>query len=402
MTTLTSFFKTDNVDDHVANDVNELIAAALRAEFANTETITATKELTDNDCQFQYITASGANRTVELAPEATTNHVQAIYNSGPTYNVVVKDDSGTYTFATLAPDEWAVFTPFNAEGWRTWAQPEEKYKLSVTVSANDLIVALKHLDDTDPTATRPLCIPIAGVKRYVTAATSITLADGTSWFNMGSDELKTKEVDLFLYAIWDSNSSVVAIGPARIPYATLVSDFSATTTNEKYLGNYANYTSTDDVVVLGRFAATLSAGAGYTWTVPTFTSANLIHKPIFETRWLTWTPATTCSGSLTYTSITNSWFLYKLTPNKLDYSFRQTGTLGGSASNIIYNTVPFDLARAATASVACGFGFTAGGVVANGSSVSGTPDQIAITKYDLSNYATSGANVNSMQGFYEI
>lgn len=399
MTTLTTFFKTDLVDDHTANDMNELIAAALRAEFANTETISATKQLTDDDCQFQYITASTADRTVELAPEATTNHVQAIYNSGATYNVVVKDDSGTYTFATLAPDEWAVFVPFNAEGWRMWARPEEKYKLSVTVSANDLIVALKHLDSTDPTPTRPLCIPIAGVKRYVTAATSITLADATNWFNAGGSELATKEIDYFLYAIWDSNSSVVAIGPARIPHGRLVSDFSATTTNEKYLGNYANYTSTDDVVVLGRFAATLSAGAGYTWTVPTYTNLNKIDAPINTTRWLTWTPATSCSGSLTYTSITNTWALYRFIDNTLEFSLRQTGTLGGSASNTINNTLPFNSTQSASANVGAGFGVTAtvGAVIA---ATSGTPNVVSCTKYDQSNYSTSGTCVNSFSGFY--
>lgn len=304
MTDLTSFFRTNLVDDHVANDVNELIAAVIRPEFANTETITATKELSDNDCQFQFITASGANRTVELAPEAISNHPTIIYNAGASNNVLVKDDSGTYTFATLAPDEWMMFLPLNAEGWRAWSQPEREYKLSVTVVSNDLVVALKHPDDTDPSPTRPLCITIAGVKRYVTAATSLTLADATNWFNAGSAELATKEIDYFLYAVWDSNSSVVAIGPSRIPYGRLVSDFSATTTNEKHLGNYANYTSTDDVAVIGRFAATLSAGAGYTWTVPTFTNLNLIHHPIYETRMLSYVPTEVgFSGTPTFTAV---------------------------------------------------------------------------------------------------
>ena len=32
------------------------------------------------------------------------------------------------------------------------------------------------------------------------------------------------------------------------------------------------------------FGATLSAGAGYTWSVPTFTVNNLIQRPIYETK----------------------------------------------------------------------------------------------------------------------
>lgn len=121
MTDLTSFLKTDLVDDHVAADVNKLIATALRPEYANTESITATKELTDNDRQFQFITASGANRTVELAPEATSNHITVIYNSGASNNVSVKDDSGATTFIVLGPDEWAIMIPLNAEGWKVYS-----------------------------------------------------------------------------------------------------------------------------------------------------------------------------------------------------------------------------------------------------------------------------------------
>ena len=337
MTTLTSFFKTDLVDDHTANDMNELIAAALRAEFANTETISATKELTDNDCQFQFITASGADRTVELAPEATTNHVQAIYNSGATYNVVVKDDSGTYTFATLAPDEWAIFIPFNAEGWRKWAPPEEKYKLSVTVVSNDLILALQHLDGTDPTPTRPLCITIAGVKRYATAATSITLADATNWMGLGGSAFATIEQDLFAYAVWDSNSSVIALSVSRLPYGTLVSDFNSTSTNEGYLGNYANFTSTDNVKNIGRFAATLSAGAGYTWTVPTFTTTNKRDEPTFETRVLTYAPTLTGFSVNPATNIYN----YRIRNKILDLYIRQTAN---GTSNATGFTISLPLA----------------------------------------------------------
>jgi len=117
MTDLTSFFKTDLVDDHLANDVNVLLAAALRAEYANTESISATKELSDNDTQFQFITASSTDRTVELAPEATSNHVTVIYNAGASNNLLIKEDSGTTTYAVLRPGQWAMFLPFSGIAW---------------------------------------------------------------------------------------------------------------------------------------------------------------------------------------------------------------------------------------------------------------------------------------------
>jgi len=170
-------------------------------------------------------------------------------------------------------------------------------KISVTVSTNNLVVALKTLAGNDPSSTEPVGVKINNTARFVTGALSITLAAGTNWFNSGGAELATKEVDYFLYAVWDSVSSAVALAPARCPYGRVVSDFNSTTTAQDYLGNYANYTSTDDVTVIGRFAATLSAGSGYTWTVPTFTSSNLIQSPIHYTRVLTFTPTQSRSGT---------------------------------------------------------------------------------------------------------
>lgn len=215
-------------------------------------------------------------------------------------------------------------------------------KLSVTVSANDLIVALKTRAGTDPSATDSVAININGTIRVVTAATSITLADATNWFNAGSAELATKEIDYFAYAVWDSNSSIVALSASRIPYGRLVSDFSSTSTNEKYLGNYANFTSTDDVVNIGRFAATLSAGAGYTWTVPTFTNANLIHEPIFNTRQLSFTTTISYAGGTTDpTSNTVNVVFYQIDGRLLIMVIQSTLVIGAGNRTITTYSMPW-------------------------------------------------------------
>ena len=163
-------------------------------------------------------------------------------------------------------------------------------KITVTDSGSGLVVAVKGLDGNDPSATNPVYCRIGDTVRSITSALSRTLADGTNWFNAGSTELRTKEIDYFTYLVYDSNSSSVGLGFARVPYGNLVSDFSATTTAETHLAGYADFTTTDEVEVIGRFAAILSAPAGYTWSVPTFTAINLIQKPIYETRWLYWLP----------------------------------------------------------------------------------------------------------------
>lgn len=214
-------------------------------------------------------------------------------------------------------------------------------KLVPSVASNNLTVALKTAAGTDPTTTDVVSININGTVRTVTAALSITLAAGTNWFNAGSAELAAKEIDYFCYAVWDSNSSVVALAPARISSGTLVSSFSSTTTNERYLGNYANYTSTDDVVVIGRFAATLSAGAGYTWTVPTYTNDNLVNAPVFETRRLDWTPAHTRTGGAYTNAPTVSSAQYIVMKGRVFIYERHTqNATPGSSGNQQY-TLPF-------------------------------------------------------------
>lgn len=217
-------------------------------------------------------------------------------------------------------------------------------KLSVTVTSNNLIVALKTAAGTDPTSTDFVLVKINGTVRTVTAALSITLAAATNWYNAGSAELAAKEIDYFMYAIWDSNSSVVAIAPARIPFGRAVSDFDETTTNAKYLGNYANYSATDDVAVIGRFAATLSAGAGYTWTVPTYTNVNLIQHPIYETRALTWTPAITyVSGTTDPTSNTVNTASYRVTGRDIRYRIKSTLVRGSGDRQYTVFSFPFTI-----------------------------------------------------------
>jgi hypothetical protein len=118
MTDHTDFDLTDLFDDHLSAHVKELRRGVLNTLYSNTDTISATMELADVDCQFQFLTASGANRDVELPPEATTNHPFYIHNSGASNNLIVKDDAGTVTHATLLPGQWALFISANAKGWK--------------------------------------------------------------------------------------------------------------------------------------------------------------------------------------------------------------------------------------------------------------------------------------------
>ena len=135
---------------------------------------------------------------------------------------------------------------------------------------------------------------IGDTVRLITAALSVTKNAGTNYHNAGGAELATKEADYFVYLGYNATDGVV-IGFSRIPYATCYSDFSATYNDNRFasISTITNAAATDYYENIGRFAATMSAGAGYTWSVPTFTAINLRQVPTRNTRWLAWAPTYT-------------------------------------------------------------------------------------------------------------
>ena len=173
-------------------------------------------------------------------------------------------------------------------------QPPEGTMLNGKITPTDaagLTLTLQTLAGTAPSVTDPVYVMIGGTLRSITAALSVAKADATNWCNSGATELATKEIDYFAYLGYNATDGVV-LGFSRIPSANIYSDFSATTTNEKYcaISDISNAVAGDNYVNIGRFAATLSAGAGYTWSVPTYTTKNLIQRPIYETRVLDYIP----------------------------------------------------------------------------------------------------------------
>lgn len=214
-------------------------------------------------------------------------------------------------------------------------------KIAVTVSSNNLTVAIKTLSGTDPSSTNPVQIRINGSMRSITSALSVTKNAGTNWCNAGSSELATKEIDYFVYLGYNSTDGVV-LGFSRIPYGTQYSDFSTTTTNEKYcaISTITNASSSDYYDVIGRFSATLSAGAGYTWSVPTFTASNLIQRPIYETRTLSCISIVSSEiGSIT--SYDSSSTRYKVIGNTMYFYLYVNVTNNGTGGQGLSCTKPF-------------------------------------------------------------
>lgn len=215
-------------------------------------------------------------------------------------------------------------------------------KIVPSVTSNNLTVALKGMDGNDPSASNPVYVRIGDTVRTLTAALSVTKNAGTNWFNAGATELATKEIDYFVYLGYNATDGTV-IGFSRIPYATLYSDFSDTSTHEKYAGisTITNASAGDNYVNIGRFAATLSAGAGYTWSVPTFTNKNLIQKPIYETRWLNYVPTLTWSAGVAPSGSPGiNTHTYKITYNNMHVSNFVDGYSAGTSVTRVQITTP--------------------------------------------------------------
>lgn len=192
--------------------------------------------------------------------------------------------------------------------------------IRVTVASNNLTVAVSTspTSQVDPTASNPVYVWIDNTLRTITSALSTTNNAGTNWLNMGGAELATREVDLFVYISWNIVGNNPVIGVARIPFGRRFDSFVASGFDEKGVirgGNLAGTANSDPYVNIGRFAATLSAGAGHTWSVPAFTNANLIQEPVYETRRLNFLTTFTAAGSGTLVgqykiinSICHIWF----------------------------------------------------------------------------------------------
>lgn len=232
------------------------------------------------------------------------------------------------------------------------------YKISPSISGNDLVLALTDLDGNDFEISNTLYIKVFDTNLTINSVLSVTKAAGTNWANLGASEHATQDVDLFAYLIQETGASAGnKLGWSRYPAGIVVGDFSSTTTNSKYLAGPTNYNATDKVQLIGRFNATLSAGAGYTWSLPA--TSVIVNIPIFETRWLDWVPTITGYSSNPGTAT----YQYKIkldscvvrideqvngTSNAITKTYSAPFPCGLSAANYALFTLPIPVDNGAT------------------------------------------------------
>jgi hypothetical protein len=166
------------------------------------------------------------------------------------------------------------------------------------------------------------------------------------------------------------------------------------------ISTISNAAAGDYYELIGRFAATLSAGAGYTWSVPTFTGANLIQHPIYQTRWLTHNPTFAAGGSMTYTSVTATDARYKVDYDTVHLNTYGTGTIGGTPSDAVTHTLPFATTAQSQTISAGAWIYDGGGFL--GLANLGATTYVSIRKYNFANWGTGANKQSSTELTYPI
>ena len=248
-----------------------------------------------------------ANLTTNTTPDLTNDRIPFV-------------DAGTATLQDIAP---RTLLPNLSIG------SAQNYSIAVSVASNNITVALKDAAGADPTPASPVKVQIGTVTVFITSALSVTVNAAVNSFNAGSAELATQLINYFVYLGYRASDASTFIGFARIPYGRTYADFSNTATNEKYLAaSGAALASTDSLVNIGRFSATLSAGAGYTWSISG--TGNVFNFPIYETDWLNYVPVWASSGTAVSLGNATIQGRYKIAYNSLKLIFFQS--MGGTTT----------------------------------------------------------------------
>ena len=268
-------------------------------------------------------------------------------------------------------------------------------KIVTSVASNNLTVALKTLAGNDPSATDPVYIQIGGGLRSVTSALSIVMNAGTTnRFNSGKAELTGKDVDYFLFALWDVTNSVVRLVACPFGYHKFYSEFSSTSTADNFgQVSSGSPSATDPVCVIGRYNAILTFSTpNYNWSIGT---SYIVQGPIDETRVLQFTSVVGADAPMTISAITGTdCQRYQIKGRMMKVMMDLVVTTGGSASNTIKPTHPRP-ASGDAGTVYQNPGFVNEGTLSLGHAflVIANPNNVEIRWYDSRNFGI-GANKN--------
>lgn len=254
-------------------------------------------------------------------------------NTDKAEDSAVVHDTGNETIAGVKTFSSPLITngaiKFNAPEWFLI-----NWKIVPSVTGGNLTVAIKTLAGTDPSATDPVYIRVNNAIRTITSACTITINNNDFYhFNSWSAELATKEVDYFVYLSTFGWPLV-----SRCSHFWLMSEWVGGW--EKAIAN-TGWFSAESINVIWRFTAIKASWATGNWSVPTFTSSNLIQRPIYETRWLDANSTVSATAPFTVSNIVINHFKYKIVWDNIFYKNSIKLDFWGTGANFFFETLPF-------------------------------------------------------------
>jgi hypothetical protein len=267
--------------------------------------------------------------------------------------------------------------------------------IDVAVASNNLTVRVLHDTGVTPSTSRPVFINIGGTVRRITSALSVTANAGTNWLGSGGSQFATQIVKYFPYLQWNTTDSSVDLLISRLPGKNKLGQFVNSNTSVKGAIGIVNYNTTDDIVLVDRFEAVLSASASFNWSSP----QNVYRRPVYESDNSIYVPTWTCSTG-TYSGIGYDYISYNIVMNRVYLSMRATGTLSNNTTDVSF-TLPVDAIDAeATSSLSSAF-YDTNWKITISNSTGGVSD-IRLNRDSGIQFASGASRIFTINGFYNI
>lgn len=300
----------------------------------NVETLSGNKTLVDADAAIQVLDPGGADRDVTLPALASTNHNFTIINADSNYTITVKKPD-TSTLESVADDNARNYYSDKSADWYAGGggsvadTSTRFYTFDVSLSSTDLVVALKTLDGSDPSASVPVKIVVDDTDLEISSALSVTIpASAGDVFDFAAGGIQDHDCQLFVYIINNNGTPQLGLSPdptlqtvASVYYDAGGQTGTPTQSNIVMSGTR---NATNACVVAGRINA--QQDSSNDWVSPD--TSKVVNRQVFDTDWLTTTP--TYSG---FSTDPAGDLLYKIQRDMMTVKTEATGTGTSNAAD---------------------------------------------------------------------
>lgn len=274
------------------------------------------------------------------------------------------------------------------------------YQISPSVSTNNLVVDLKDMAGSDPSAASPVIFRAGNQKLSLEAALSVTVTAALGdIFGWDTGKIQANDAQLFVYLI--NNNGTPQLGVSPCPMLTTVA------TNFYSNGSQTGSAGFTNMVMSGTRHATNSCRVigrinvhqldNNNWQNPVI--ANITNTPVFETDPMTWTPSPSALAPMTLTSPVIDEAYYNVNRWDVEFTARLSTTTATSASAAVRLTAPIASSISSNFPVAGNVVINDGGGNLGGTCIFGSA-LFSLGRYDGANFGLGAGRVARIKGKY--